>query len=202
MTGMERFERISLLVDELEIKEILGNPTQIEVASDGGFDPSTGISSYGWVIAFNRILIAKGRGPAEAHPDLAESFRSEGYGLASVAAFIMAMVTFLNISVDDHIWKFSIDNKAMIQRMESYRVSIQHSKWNLRSDADITNKAHEYLRHIPASIIHVKSHQDEGKDNSLLTFDAQMNIIADAMATQQREHMQNQRSKCQETTVI
>jgi hypothetical protein len=62
---------------------------------------------------------------------LAESFRSEGYGMASVAAFIMAMVSFLNISVEEHIWKFYIDNKAMIQRMESYRDRIRHSRWNL-----------------------------------------------------------------------
>jgi hypothetical protein len=36
-----------LLIDEPEIHDILRNPTRIEVASDGGFDPSTGISSYG-----------------------------------------------------------------------------------------------------------------------------------------------------------
>jgi ribonuclease HI len=189
MTARARSERITLLVDEIDIAEILRNPARIEVASDGGFDPSSGISSYGWVIAFNRILIAKGRGPAEAHPDLAESFRSEGYGLASAAAFIMAMVTFLKFSTQEHSWKFYIDNKAMIQRMESYKATIRHSKWNLRSDSDITNKAHEYLRHIPASLVHVKSHQDDGKDNSKLTFDAQMNIMADAMATQQRDQM-------------
>jgi hypothetical protein len=124
MTAKERAERITLLVDENDILEILSNPARIEVASDGGFDPSSGISSYGWVIAFNRILIAKGRGPAEAHPDLAESFRSEGYGLASAAAFIMAMISFLQISIPEHSWKFYIDNKAMIQRMESYRANI------------------------------------------------------------------------------
>jgi ribonuclease HI len=160
------------------------------VASDGGFDPATGISSYGWVIAFNRVLIAKGRGPAEAHPDLGESFRSEGYGLASVSAFIMALITFLQISVEDHIWKFYIDNKAMIQRMESYRNSIPNLRWNLRPDADITNKANVYLRNIPATLEHVKSHQDDTKKNRDLTFDAHLNIIADAMATQQRESME------------
>jgi hypothetical protein len=124
MTARERSEHITLLVDEIDISECLRNPTRIEVASDGGFDPLSSISSYRWIIAFNRILIVKGRGPAEAHPDLAESFRSEGYGLASVTAFIMAMVTFLNISTEEHSWKFYIDNKAMIQRMESYRADI------------------------------------------------------------------------------
>jgi hypothetical protein len=189
MTAAARAERITLLLEEKEISQILKNPTRIEVASDGGFDPTSGISSYGWVIAFNRVLIAKGRGPAEAHPDLGESFRSEGYGLASVSAFITALITFLKISVDDHIWKFYIDNKAMIQRMESYNNRVPHSRSNLRPDADITNRAHVYLRHIPASLEHVKSHQDEATENKNLPFSANLNIIADALATQQRECM-------------
>jgi enamine deaminase RidA (YjgF/YER057c/UK114 family) len=189
LTAKKRSERIMLLIDENDMVNCLSNPTRIEVASDGGFDPSSGISSYGWIIAFNRSLVAKGQGPAEAHPDLAESFRSEGYGLASVTAFIMAMVTFLHIAPEEHSWKFYIDNKAMIQRMESYRDEIWHSKWNLRSDSDITNKAHEYLRNIPAVLVHVKSHQDNEKEMSALSFDAQLNIMADAMATQQRDRM-------------
>jgi ribonuclease HI/enamine deaminase RidA (YjgF/YER057c/UK114 family) len=189
MTAAARSEKITLLVEESVLANILRNPTRIEVASDGGFEPSSGISSYGWVVAFNRTLIAKGRGPAEAHPELAESFRSEGYGLASVAAFLMALVSFLNLSIEDHTWKFYIDNKAMIQRMESYQENIRHSRWNLRSDADITNKAHSYLQHIPAILVHVKSHQDEAKDSRFLNFDAQLNIMADAMATQQRAQM-------------
>jgi hypothetical protein len=169
-----------MLLEEQDIKRILENPSSFEIASNGGFNLVTGISSYGWVIALNKILVAQGRGPTEAHPDLAESFRSKGYGLASVAAFIMAMVTFLPIQTKKHRWKFYINNKAMIQRMESYKDN-QHSKWNLCSDADIMNKAQEYLCHIPGTLIHVKSHQDKGKETRTITFDAQLNIIADAL---------------------
>jgi hypothetical protein len=190
MTSTARSERITMLLEEQDIKRFLETASLFEIASDGGFDPATGISSYGWVVAINKVLVAQGRGPAEAHPDLAESFRSEGYGLASAAAFIMAMAMFLPIQIKRHRWKFYIDNKAMIQRMESYDGNIRHSKWNLRSDADITNKAYYYLRHIPGSLIHVKSHQDEGRETKTITFDAQLNIMADALATQQREHMQ------------
>jgi hypothetical protein len=133
----------------------------------------------------NRVLTAKGRGPAAAHPDLAESFRLEGYGLAAAAAFLKAMITFFSMKPEDHMWKFYIDNKAMIQRMESYRNSVRHSQWNLRPDTNITNTAHENLGDIPAMFIHVKSHQDKGKEKDRLTFDAHMNIMADALATQQ-----------------
>jgi hypothetical protein len=40
----------------------------------------------------------------------------------------------------DALYRFE-DQLCMIQRMESYDQSIQHSKWNLRPDADITNRA-------------------------------------------------------------
>jgi hypothetical protein len=88
------------------------------------------------VVAINRVLIAKGWGPVEAHPDLAESFRSEGYGLASVSAFIQEMIKFFGILITDHSWRFYLHNNAMIQRMDSYRTSLPQAKWNLRSDAD------------------------------------------------------------------
>jgi hypothetical protein len=182
-------DKVTLLVEEDDIVKILQEPTRIEVASDGGFDPKSGISSYGWVVAMNRMIIAKGRGPVAAHPDLAESFRSEGYGLASVAGFIKGMIRYFNIIPVDHSWKFYLDNKAMIQRMESYSMSIRHSRWNLRSDADITNTANKNFNNIPATLIHVKSHQDETKDSETLKFEAQINVLADALATQQRESM-------------
>lgn len=124
-------EHISILVEESEIVATLKNPTRIEVASDGGFDPTSGISTFGWEVAMNRRLIAKGRGPVAAHPDLAESFRAEEYGLASVTGFIKLMINHFNITIEEHTWKFYIDNKAMIQRMESYHTNIRHSRRNL-----------------------------------------------------------------------
>jgi hypothetical protein len=99
------------------------------------------------------------------------------------------MIKFFSIKPEDHTWKFYIDNKAMIQRMESYRNSVRHLQWNLWPDADITNMAHKNLGDIPAMFIHVKSHQDEGKAKDRLNFDAHMNIMADALATQQRDSM-------------
>jgi hypothetical protein len=66
--------KINILMDEGKLSEIFTYPSCVETATDGGFNPITGKSSYGCVIAANRILLAKGHGPAVAHPDLAESF--------------------------------------------------------------------------------------------------------------------------------
>jgi hypothetical protein len=83
---------VSLLYDTDEIKELFHSKARMDIASDGGHDPETGISTFGWAVSVNKILIAKGRGPAQAHPQLAESFQSEGYRLASALIFIHNLV--------------------------------------------------------------------------------------------------------------
>jgi hypothetical protein len=102
---------------------------------------------------------------------------------------LTALAKHFTIDPQKHTWKFYVDNKAMIQRMQSYQWKAKSSKGNLRPDADITNFADEYFRNFPATLIHVKSHQDERQDKNELTFKAQLNVIADAQATQQHDLM-------------
>jgi hypothetical protein len=66
MTG-----NISLLVDDHDLPSLFQDKAHIDIASDGGHDPKTGISTFGWAVSVNKLLIAKGRGPAQAHPRLA-----------------------------------------------------------------------------------------------------------------------------------
>jgi hypothetical protein len=61
-------------IDETRINNILRNPAIINMASDGSYDPGSGIMSYGWVVAVNETIIAKGKGPAERHQDVAQLF--------------------------------------------------------------------------------------------------------------------------------
>jgi hypothetical protein len=65
----------------------LTEKSQMIIASDGGHDPSSGISSFGWAMTINNVVIAKGQGPVQVAPEMAESFRAEGYGLASACLF-------------------------------------------------------------------------------------------------------------------
>jgi hypothetical protein len=64
---------IEVMSDDL-IKEKLTGTPNIQAASDGGHDPESGISTFGWTVAINKEIIARGRGPAQGHPDIAESF--------------------------------------------------------------------------------------------------------------------------------
>jgi hypothetical protein len=95
-------EQVEITVEEHRIGELLKQRVQFDIASDGGHDQNTGILTYGWVLSMNEIIIATGRGPAEAHPRLAESFRAEAYGLAAATTFIQIMIHHYDIAVQDH----------------------------------------------------------------------------------------------------
>jgi hypothetical protein len=179
---------VKATIDSKEFKQTITSGKLMEIATDGGYDPSSGISKYGWVIAVDKQVVAMGRGPAAAHPIMAESFRAEGFGIASAASFLKTIIQQFQMSATDFTWKVYIDNQAMIRRMESYRATIPSLRWNLRPDADITNLANKQIRTIPAQYIHVKSHQDANKGENL-SYEAQLNIMADELATQQRRQM-------------
>jgi hypothetical protein len=112
------FNDIQLKVDEQEKASLLQRRTFIDVATDGSYDQGSGKMSYGWVISMDQTVIASASGPAESHPNLAEPFRAEAYGLAAAAAFIDQMTAFFKINPKDHIWEFVIDNTSLIREME------------------------------------------------------------------------------------
>lgn len=180
---------VDLIHNETNIREMITNNALFEAASDGGFDPTTGISSFGWTVAINKQLIARGRGAAQAHPKLAESFRAEGYGLTSVLLFIRNLMSQFNIRPREHSWKIYLDSKSLIQRMNSYHTWMPVPRWNLRPDEDIARTAHSLLAKLPIQLQHVKSHQDDKHGPSQINFEAQMNILADEEATRQRNTM-------------
>jgi ribonuclease HI len=137
------------------------------IATDGGYDPRTGISTYGWVIASNDTILATGRGPAEAHPTMADSFRAEGYGAASALLFVIAYMESNQIPLEHTTWKLHIDNKSMVGRLSEHNKSwARRPKHQTRPESDITNVAEELLRKLPnVQVLHIKGHQDNKKHN-------------------------------------
>jgi hypothetical protein len=133
---------ITMIMPEEDIAGLI-QPTgsTFEFASDGGHKPSSGKLTFGWVVAsINKTIIAQGRGPVPCHPQLAESFRSEGFGLASVGLFAGNLINQFEINTKAHRWLFYIDNKSMIQRLDGYS-SVPTPRWNLRPDEDISKIA-------------------------------------------------------------
>jgi hypothetical protein len=180
---------ITMRHNDEAIEHMIKPKTKFELASDGGYDPTSGISTFGWVATLNRTIIATGHGPAQAHPNMAESFRSEGYGIASAGLFIRNMVRRFAINPTQHSWKLYVDNKSMIQRLQGYESHDHVSRWNLRPDEDIAKLASKLLQHVPIQIKHIKSHQDTKTKQDELSYEAQLNIMADKEATRQRTKM-------------
>jgi hypothetical protein len=181
------FSNIKILVEDEDIQIMLRISSTFDVATDGSHDQATGKLAYGWVIAVNTQVIASGQGPAPSHPDLAESFRAESYGLASAAAFLNLLVMAFSLDTTTHKWNFHIDSLTLINRMNKHATENPTSKWNQWPAIDITTRAHRLLGNIPATYFHVRGHQNRTSHPPDLI--AQMNGMADELATQQREAM-------------
>jgi hypothetical protein len=59
---------------EAQAREMSTSARTLIMATDGGYKPRSGISTYGWVVATNETVLATGKGPAEAHQTMANSF--------------------------------------------------------------------------------------------------------------------------------
>jgi hypothetical protein len=141
------FKDICLTMEESDILDQFQQQALINTATDGGFDQRQGIISYGWVVAVNEMVIAKGKGPAEAHPVIAEAYRGDAYGLAAATTFIREMIDHLSIQPKRR-WFFHIDNKALIKQMESYGSEQIMARWMHLPDIDITNHAHDKTKNL------------------------------------------------------
>jgi ribonuclease HI len=183
------FNNIMITVDETDIQQHLLQPSTFDIATDGSYNKNNGIASYGWAIAMNTTVIAKAQGPVAAHPNLSTPFRAEVYGIASALEFIRLMFDHYNDDCFRHKWFFLLDNKNLIQQMEWITSTPQTAKWHLNPEVDILGLAAERMSAIPANYVHVKSHQDRKPKSGRLSYDAQLNCLADELAKQQNDKM-------------
>jgi hypothetical protein len=185
------FHGTKLTVNEEKIKHLCTKSSVIDIASDGSHDQVRGIITYGWVIAVNEVVIAEGKGPAEGHPLLVESFRAEAYGLASAAAFLKVMMNQIRLHKEKIKWFCHLDNKALIKRMESYTNDPRTAKWEDYPDIDITDIAYANLQGITIQYKHIKGHQKES--TMVKSFSSKLNDMADALAMQQQRLAKHQK---------
>lgn len=150
-------ETYDLLLDENYMRQTLLYPSNFEISSDGSHATATRIASYGWTVSLNRQLLAKGKGPVPAHPDMANPFRAETYGVAAVLAFLNVMQLHYCIDPKEHNWKLYIDNKTLIRKMQEYDNYGISAKSTLQPDADITTLTYRLKRPFPILIEHITS---------------------------------------------
>jgi hypothetical protein len=179
---------LDIVADESDLKITMSQETIIDIASDGSHDQSSGNLAYGWVMAINGTVIAKGQGRVSCPQAMSGSFRSEAYGIAAAAQYTVTMVNYFKLNPAEHKWYIYMDNKTLIQNLERYRNETELPKWNLQPDADIVKYAHKLLKNIPANFNHVKSHQNSGKRFQELSLPVQLNTMADQLAKEQQDH--------------
>jgi hypothetical protein len=176
---------LDIVVDESELELTLSQETIIDIASDGSHDQYSGNLAYGWVLAINGTVIAKGQGRVRCPRVMSGSFRSEAYRIAAAAQFTVTMVNHFKVKPKEHKWYIYLDNKTLIKNLERYQHETELPKWSLQPDADMVKYAHELLKNIPTNLIHVRSHQNSGKNFKELSLPVQMNTMADQLAKEQ-----------------
>jgi hypothetical protein len=181
--------KIKLMTDEADLHETFRQTVYIDIATDGSYDPETGISSFGWAIMINDFVAATGQGPAEAHPAMADPLRAEAYGLASSALFMDILTNHYSINTNEHVWTIHLDNMGLIKQMETIPQDSQSPKWNFTPHADIIQTAYENLKQFPVTYSYIKAHQDKSEGAKNLSRAATLNIMADNLAQQHREEM-------------
>ncbi len=146
--------------------------------SDGSFDPASGQGSHGWVVSTNdRIMLAKGAGPADGHPNLMSSYRVELGGLVAILYTVFRICQ--HYQVLSGKVKYHCDNKGVINNVFSPRAPTLSQF--LKMDYDLVHTAKKLLQVLPVTIIAewVKGHYD-GEHRE---YKHDINDMADKLAT-------------------
>ena len=160
-----------------------GDGPQVYNVSDGGVMGSTG--SFGWIIGTMTDELWKNKGPAHGWP--MQSFRAESVGMMSLLWFYEELITFYNLSLPEFGMRFYSDNKTLIDRLLTLLEydGVWYPSVFAWPDIDTTQEIFISLGKLPfwPSFKHVKGHQDEEIPFEQLRRPAQLNVLADHLAT-------------------
>ena len=151
---------------------------------DGGC--RTPLGSYGWVIGNDQEVWLKAHGPVLGWP--MSSFRAEAWSIWCLLCFLQHATSHYGF-VGNPIqkWVLHTDSLSFIQRFNELRSygELWYSSVYTRNDIDLFIEIFAVLRRFPYYIEfeHVKGHQDAEVSFNFLPRLAQLNVLADEMAT-------------------
>ena len=162
--------------------------TKLLIASDGGHHAEYG--SFGWVLATDREIIWECKGIARGNP--MSSYRAEGYGRLSMLSFLTHYLHYFGIKnhTDLSITTYC-DNESLLRKEEEFHTrDIDSSSLYTRPDHDVIMQLSALRTDLPFKIalLHVRGHQDDSCDFENLTRPAQLNVLADRLATEALNH--------------
>jgi hypothetical protein len=154
--------------------------------SDGGADAALNYGSFGWVLGTDKEILWECKGIARGYP--MTSYRAEGYGRISVLSFLTHYIRFLEIQPHDTLRIVSYcDNTSLLGQEETFHTrDIDSSSMYTKPDHDIIMQLSALRANLPFHLasLHVRGHQDEKCDFKLLPRPAQLNVLADRLATE------------------
>jgi hypothetical protein len=160
----------------------------LTMCHDGGARNDYG--SFGWVISDGRHILWKGWGPAVGEP--MQSFRAEAYGRLAAVCFLRRYIEFYAVALPDyqekdiHMAVSYTDSKSLLDRLVKHATRRVDSSFDrIQNDSDVIFEiaATEKAAGITIKGEWVKGHQDDQVDYSELPLSAQLNVLADEMAT-------------------
>ena len=146
--------------------------------------------SFGWVASTSDgTRLATCSGPARG--SRLTSYRAEGYGVLSVVRFIYNMHQYTGLPLHVIHLTIACDNKSMVRRVtqlipdDGTHFQVPYTLEALQPEWDILNEIWYTIKGWrPFQMQHVKGHQDRVHRAHALSLHAQLNIEADALATQ------------------
>jgi hypothetical protein len=172
----------------VKLRKALANEKEtIIMVSDRGCKDKAG--SYGWVIALESTgeILPEHKGRARGG-DMS-SYRAEAYGILSVVSFLFAL---LEVKPTKLPAKCKIqaccNNKSLVDKLQwetthSTANEALKPKFDMLVAIDKTNERLEQLAEMRYPCEHVKGHQDKTVPIHELSLPAQLNILANALAT-------------------
>jgi hypothetical protein len=180
------FEKLEL---QWDITTVHNKPLQITFCSDGGVNQN--IAGYGIAARAGNDIIIRNRERLPTIYNNYSSHRSEAYGMYCGITTAYHILKFFN---SQGIVPSSVnicllcDNKSVVNTVNKFKINKKSIKNFTTADHDIIDeigKTWRSLRHqnVTVRIMYIKGHQDRNKTTQI-TPDAELNIVADALATQ------------------
>ena len=157
------------------------------IVTDGGVKDSMGY--YGWVIATDTSVLYESNGCVPGNGEEMDSCRAESVGLLEAVKFAVYLHG-ANSTMSAPQLQHFCDNITVTNRMQTF---LQYKNWypnqTLRPHMDVMLQICYYLDKLMPQwrTTHVKGHQDDEMEIACLSWEAQLNVRADALATEAKD---------------
>ena len=186
-------EHVNFQVDFYTLHHCLSTGQACIGVSDGSVRGDMG--AFGWCISHSDgTRLATGMGPAQGSAP--SSYQAEGYGMLAILRFLVRLCEFCGSKPLGTA--MFCDNQALVNRIIK---RLHCTRWypneTITSDWDVIQAIISTLQTFDQCpyIEHVKGHQDDVTAYALLSLEAQLNIDADAAATEYQEAFGGRRWK-------